>query len=61
MSDDITFCQDRKCLRISCPRNMKHIRDLSIPHSFYVETPPDCPKKKKDNNHDIYHVREKIL
>ena len=60
--DDITFCQKKSCRRTSCPRNMKNIRDHSVPHNFFVETPPDCPKNNgKDNNHGIYHTREKTL
>lgn len=42
-SDDITFCTE-ECDRLSCPRNQKNIRDHSIPHSFSVGLPPDCPK-----------------
>lgn len=59
--DDITFCQNRKCRMKSCLRNPKNIRDRTVPHSYFVETPPDCPKKKEDNNHGIYHVREKVV
>lgn len=56
MTDDITFCR-KACRRTSCMRNMKNIRDHSIPHSFFVEVPPDCPYRKKQD--DFYHVREK--
>lgn len=42
--DDITFCQEQ-CDWTICPRNKRNIRDHSIPHSFSVETPTDCPKK----------------
>lgn len=28
----------------SCPRNSKNIRDKTIPHSFSVGRPSDCPK-----------------
>lgn len=60
--DDISFCPKENCRRTSCPRNMKNIRDHSVPHSFFVETPPDCPKNNgKDSNHGIYHIREKTL
>ncbi len=62
MSDDISFCPKGKCRRKSCMRNQSNIRDRTIPHSFFVEIPPDCPKiNGKDNNHGIYHVREKKL
>ena len=43
--DDITFCQET-CERMDCPRNKHHIRDRSIPHSFSVEIPQDCPKRR---------------
>ena len=43
--DDITFCQEQ-CRWESCPRNSRNIRDWSIPHSFSVEIPQDCPKKQ---------------
>lgn len=55
--EDITFC-NRECKR-KCRRNKKNIKDFSIPHSFFVERPPDCPYNKKDNNHGIYHTRQK--
>ena len=42
--DDITFCPE-KCGWKSCPRNKENIRDKTIPHSFSVEIPRDCPKK----------------
>jgi len=44
--DDITFCQEQ-CDWLSCPRNQKNIRDKTIPHSFFVEIPEDCPKNGK--------------
>ena len=43
--DDITFCQE-ECGLKSCPRNKRNIRDKTIPHSYSVEIPQDCPKKK---------------
>lgn len=46
--DDITFCQE-KCGWKSCPRNKENIHDRTIPHSYFVGTPPDCPKQKEDN------------
>lgn len=42
--DDITFCRAR-CEMITCPRNQKNIRDRSVPHSFSVGLPTDCPRK----------------
>ena len=44
--DDITFCQE-ECDWMDCPRNQKNIMDKTIPHSFSVEIPKDCPKKQK--------------
>lgn len=46
-TDDISFCQDKQCEMTDCPRNQKNIRDKSIPHSFFVDLPPDCPKHDK--------------
>ena len=42
--DDISFCP-HKCNILKCPRNSINIRDRSVPHSYFVETPPDCPKE----------------
>ena len=42
--DDITFCQE-KCEWKDCPRNSNNIRDKKIPHSYFVDTPDDCPKR----------------
>jgi len=55
MSEDMTYCS-RDCKR-KCLRNKNNIRDHSIPHSYFVERPPDCPYRKKHD--DFYHVREK--
>jgi len=55
--DDITFCPYKGCRRKTCPRNQIHIRDKSIPHSYFVERPPDCPYRKKQD--EFYHVRKK--
>ena len=44
--DDITFCQEQ-CERNDCPRNQQNIRDKTVPHSFSVEIPEDCPKKQE--------------
>lgn len=41
--DDITFCAEQ-CGLESCPKNNKNIRDKTIPHSFSVGRPSDCPK-----------------
>lgn len=56
-SEDISFCP-KDCNRVKCHRNKKNIKDENIPHSFFIETPPDCPykKNKPDPNHGIYHV-----
>ena len=61
MSDDISFCPKDKCRRKTCMRNQMNIRDRTIPHSFFVEIPPDCPYNKHDTNHGIYHIRKKTL
>lgn len=45
--DDITFCQE-ECERMDCPRNQHNIRDRSIPHSFTIGIPSDCPKHPKE-------------
>ena len=42
-SDDITFCGEQCDLK-SCRRNSENIRDNTIPHSFSVGRPSDCPK-----------------
>jgi len=44
--DDITFCPE-KCGWRECPRNKVNIRDRTVPHSFSVEIPDDCPKHLK--------------
>lgn len=44
--DDITFCKEQ-CGWKSCPRNKQNIRDRTIPHSFQVGIPLDCPKWKE--------------
>ena len=41
--DDISFCQE-ECGWIDCPRNKRNIRDKTVPHSYFVDIPPDCPK-----------------
>ena len=61
MNDDITFCPKSKCRRKTCKRNQYNVRDRTIPHSFFVEIPEDCPFNKHDNNHEIYHIRSRIL
>lgn len=52
--DDITFCMKDDCKRVKCPRNQANILNHSIPHSFFVEIPPDCPYRKKQDN--FYHT-----
>ncbi len=56
-TDDISFCPIEKCRRKACPRNQMNIRDRTIPHSYFVERPPDCPYRKKQD--DFYHIRQK--
>lgn len=46
--DDISFCQE-ECDWMGCPRNKKNIRDRTVAHSYFVDTPPDCPKTKGEN------------
>ena len=58
-SDDISFCLKASCKRKTCPRNQINIRDRTIPHSFFVERPPDCPYRKKQD--EFYHKREKVV
>ena len=49
--DDITFCPVQ-CGWKDCPRNQQNIRDKTIPHSFSVEIPHDCPKKLRKGDSD---------
>lgn len=49
--DDITFCPEQ-CGWRSCPRNKQNIRDRTVPHSFSVEIPQDCPKKQETELYD---------
>lgn len=44
--DDISFCP-KECKRTSCMRNKVNIQDKTIPHSYFMEIPPDCPKEKE--------------
>lgn len=55
MIEDITFC-NKDCKR-KCKRNKKNIIDNAIPQNFFVERPPDCPYRKKQD--EFYHVRER--
>lgn len=50
-SDDITFCP-KECEIVSCMRNKANIRNKSIPHSFSVEIPSDCPLTWKVEQND---------
>lgn len=59
LTDDISFCPYKGCRRKTCKRNHVNIRDKTIPHSFFVERPPDCPYRKKKD--EFYHVRERTL
>ena len=45
--DDISFCPDDRCTNTACPRNQKNIRDHTIPHSYFMELPADCPLYKE--------------
>ena len=54
--DDISFCPSRRCTRRSCPRNKKNIRDRTVPHSFFKEIPPDCPKRNEEKCEVIHNV-----
>lgn len=58
MSDDISFCR-LNCRRKRCMRNKMNIIDKTVPHSFFVERPPDCPYRKKQD--DFYHVRGGVI
>lgn len=55
MTEDNIFC-NKDCKR-KCKRNKNNIIDHAIPHSFFVERPPDCPYRKKQD--EFYHVRER--
>ena len=57
MSDDISFCPKKNCKRLKCFRNQANIKQPWYPHSVFVEIPPDCPYRKYDDNHGIYHTR----
>ena len=46
--DDISFCPVR-CDRLDCMRNQQNIRDRTIPHSYFMEIPDDCPKENFGN------------
>lgn len=58
--DDITFCQE-KCGWTDCPRNSQNIRDRTIPHSFSVEIPEDCPKQNARKNKAISSALEAVV
>lgn len=49
--DDISFCQEQ-CERMDCPRNSKNIRDKTVPHSYIVGRPEDCPKTPQIRNEE---------
>ena len=51
--DDITFCP-AKCGWTRCPRNSVNIRDKSVPHSFSVEIPADCPMPDQKKIESIF-------
>lgn len=58
--DDITFCQE-KCGWTDCPRNSQNIRDRTIPHSFSVGIPYDCPKQNAKKNKAISSALEAVI
>ena len=41
MTEDITFCANKKCRNKSCKRNMKNAKSINRPHSFSLFT--QCP------------------
>ena len=43
-NDDITFCP-LNCDNMDCRRNSKNIQDRTIPHSYSIELPDDCPNR----------------
>ena len=50
LSDNITFCDNRKCTLTSCIRNSKNIKHPEIPHSYakFEGDPVYCKKVKKE-------------
>ena len=58
--DDITFCA-LDCDLMSCPRNYKNIRDITIPHSYFIERPDDCPKSKNTGGSNMFFEKEDVM
>lgn len=46
VAEDITFCPAELCANVKCYRNKANIRDKTMPHSFYVAIPKECPDGK---------------
>jgi len=46
--DDISFCPYSGCRHKECLRCQLNIRDRTVPHSYFVDTPPDCLLKGTD-------------
>ena len=44
--DDISFCP-HECNVTGCLRNKENITDKTVPHSYFVGTPPDCMKESR--------------
>ena len=55
--DDITFCP-RPCDYTECLRNSKNIRDRTIPHSYFVEIPKDCPLSSENIRFRVVKVTD---
>lgn len=50
MSDDITFCLNRKCKNKKCDRHYKNIKHKLMNHSFAAFT--KCKYWEKEGKHD---------
>lgn len=48
MTEDISFCPI-DCKRTKCKRNKLNIKNHDIPHSYFVNRPPECPYVKNKN------------
>ncbi len=60
MSEDMTYCENKKCTNTGCVRNQKNIKHFDIPHSFaHLEgNPLYCPNKAHDWNGNQYKGKE---
>lgn len=52
MTEDISFCPI-DCKRTKCRRNKSNIKNHDIPHSYFVNRPPECPYAKKKNKNKL--------